>query len=220
MSFVRHRRAVGLGLMLMTVPYGVFTPGTPMANDRDIGVFTSKRDLALARQLVAESGYKGEKIVLMLPSDQAVLIPLVQVTQALFTQLGLNVDMQSMDWGTLVGRRASDKPAADGGWNSFCTSWGGLSLSNPGSHLPLRGNGKSGWFGWPVSPALEALRDRWFTATDEAAQKQICEQMQQVAFQEVPFIPIGAYTLPSAMRRSISGIVQAGNTCFWGAKKA
>ena len=88
---------------LMSVPCGLFTPGTPMANGRDMSVFTGKRDLALAKKLVAESGYKGEKIVLMLPTDQATLIPMVQVTRDLFARLGLNVDMQSMDWGDAGG---------------------------------------------------------------------------------------------------------------------
>ncbi len=205
---------------LMSVPCGIFTPDTPMANGRDMSLFTGKRDLALAKKLVAESGYKGEKIVLMLPTDQVTIVPMAQVTRDLFTRIGLNVDMQSMDWGTLVGRRALDKPAAEGGWNSFCTSWTGLQLSNPGSHFPLRGNGKAGWFGWPVSPALEQLRDQWFAAPDEAAQKSICEQMQAVAFKEVPYVPIGAYSIPCAQRTTLKDTVKAGSICFWGVKKA
>ncbi len=211
---------VGDQTNLMDVPMGIFTPHNPMANDTDMQVFTSKRDVAAAKRMVAESGYKGEKVVLMSPSDQPALVPMVQVTQSVFQEIGLNVDFQSMDWGTLVGRRASDKPSADGGWNSFCTSWNGITMSNPGSHFPLRGNGKSGWFGWPVSPVLEGLRDQWFAAADEAAQKAISDKMQAVAFEEVPYVPIGSYQLSSALRRSITDEVHAGNTSFWGAKKS
>ena len=211
---------VGDQTNLMDVPMGIFTPHTPMANDTDMQDFTSKRDVEAAKRMVAESGYKGEKVVLMSPSDQPALVPMVQVTQSVFQEIGLNVDFQSMDWGTLVGRRASDKPSADGGWNSFCTSWNGITMSNPGSHFPLRGNGKSGWFGWPVSPVLEGLRDQWFAAADEAAQKAISDKMQAVAFEEVPYVPIGSYQLSSALRRSITDEVHAGNTSFWGAKKS
>jgi peptide/nickel transport system substrate-binding protein len=204
---------------LMNVPNGVFSPGTPMSNSAGMQTFAGPRDLALARKLVAASGYKGEKVVIMRPSDQAVLIPMAEMTASVFASIGLNVDLQSMDWGTLVGRRASDKPSSEGGWNSFCTSWGGLSLSNPGSHFPLRGNGKGGWFGWPDSPMMETLRSQWFAAPDEPAQKAICEQMQVLAFKEVPYIPIGSYRLPSAMRKNLTGFVQAGNTVFWGVRK-
>ena len=205
---------------LIKVPSGIFTPDTPMASDTDMQVFTGKRDIELARRLVAESGYKGEKIVLMSPSDQLVIVPMVQVTMAVFKEIGLNVEFQSMDWGTLVGRRASDKPAADGGWNTFCTSWSGITLSNPGSHFPLRGNGKNGWFGWPDSPTLEGLRDQWFAAPDEAAQKKICSEMQAVAFREVPYVPIGAYRIQAAVNRSVTDFIHAGSTSFWGVKKA
>ena len=204
---------------LMNVPTGVFTPNTPMASTADMQVFTSKRNVPLAKQMVAESGYKGEKVVLMSPSDQPPLVPLAQVTQSVFSEIGLNVDFQSMDWATLVMRRSLDKPSSDGGWNSFCTSWGGLSVSNPGSNLPLRGNGKNGWFGWPVDPKMEALRDQWFNAPDEAAQKAICDQMQTLAFQDVPYIPIGSYRQQAAMLKSIQGVVHAGNTVFWGVSK-
>ena len=210
---------VGDQAELMHNPCGIFTPGTPMANDASMEVFTGKRDIALAKRLVAESGYKGEKVVLMSPSDQVVLVPMAQVTASVFKEIGLNVDYQSMDWATLVTRRASDKPSADGGWNSFCTSWNGITLSNPGSHFPLRGNGKGGWFGWPDSPALESLRDQWFSAPDVAAQKAVCEKMQTIAFQEVPYIPIGSYRIPAALRSNLQGVVHAGNTPFWGVRK-
>ncbi len=210
---------VGEQSELMKVPCGIFTPGTPMANDAGMQVFSGKRDIELAKKLVAASGYKGEKIVLMAPSDQPALMPICQVANSLFKELGLNVDFQVMDWGTLVGRRASDKPSSEGGWNTFCTSWGGINLSNPGSHFPLRGNGRGGWFGWPTSPTLEGLRDQWFTAPDEAAQRMICEQMQTVAFQEVPYVPLGAYRQLSALTRKLTDIVHAGNTVFWGVRK-
>jgi peptide/nickel transport system substrate-binding protein len=210
---------VGDQTQSMKTPVGIFTLDTPAASTVDLQVFSGKRDVALAKRLVAESGYKGEKVVLMAPSDQAVLIPLAQVAQSVLQEIGLNVDYQVMDWGTLISRRASDKPASEGGWNMFCTSWNGITLSNPGSHFPLRGNGKSGWFGWPTSPVLEGLRDDWFAAPDAAAQKAICDKMQAVAFKEVPFIPLGEYYLPSALRTSITDVVHCGNTSFWGARK-
>src|SRR5205823_691396 len=46
---------------------GMFTPGSPFASDAGMDVVNGKRDPALAKRLIAESGYKGEKIVLMAP---------------------------------------------------------------------------------------------------------------------------------------------------------
>ena len=117
-------------------PVGFFTGNAPMANDAGMEAFTAPRDIEKAKRLVAESGYKGEKIVMMAPSDQPSLVAPSQVTRELFVKLGLNVDYQVMDWGTLVARRAKQDPPAQGGWNVFHTTWAGLATSNPGQFLP------------------------------------------------------------------------------------
>jgi peptide/nickel transport system substrate-binding protein len=198
---------------------GVFIPASPYANDAGLQALLGKRDLALAKKLVAESGYKGEPIVLMSPSDQAQLQSMAQVTDAFYKSLGLNSQYTSMDWGTLVSRRASHAPSAQGGWNSFCTTWGGLTVSNPGSHYPLRGNGDGGWFGWPKDPEMEGLRDKWFAAPDLAAGQAVCREMQLLALQHVPFMPTGAWFSPTAYRSDLTGFVRAGLMLFWGVKR-
>jgi peptide/nickel transport system substrate-binding protein len=212
--------AMGDERELYHLPAGVFTPGQPMANDAGLEVLNGPRDAALASKLVAASGYKGEKVVLMSPSDYPMLQALCQVTRDLFERVGLNVEYDSMDWGTLVQRRASREPPEKGGWNSFCTTYEGLSVATPASHFPIRGNGFDGWFGWPTSPRIEALRDAWFDAPDLAAQKAICEQIQLLVWQEVPFIPLGQWFIPTAMRTNLVDVVKAPFPIFWGARKA
>jgi peptide/nickel transport system substrate-binding protein len=211
---------VGEQMDLGKYPAGFFIIGSPMANTAGLSALSGPRDIAKARQLVKESGYKGEKIVLMSPTDQAALQQEAQVTNSLFKQLGLNVDFQAMDWATLVSRRAKQDPPDQGGWNSFCTLWGGLAVSNPGSSYPLRGNGKKGWFGWPTDEKLEALRTDWFNAPDLAAQKKVCEQIQLHAFETVPFMPLGQIFLPTAFRSNLSGFVKCANILFWGVQKS
>jgi peptide/nickel transport system substrate-binding protein len=198
---------------------GFFIPGSPLASDVDMDKILGKRDLALAKKLVAESGYKGEPVVLMSPSDQAQLTAMCQVTDAFYKSIGLNSVYTSMDWGTLVSRRASHEPSDKGGWNSFCTTWGGLNVSNPGSHFPLRGNGAGGWFGWPTDDKMEALREKWFEAPDMAGQQAVCKDMQRLAFQDLPFFPTGAWFTPTGYRDNLTGFVKAGFMLFWGVKR-
>ncbi len=198
---------------------GFFIPGSPMANDVDLDKITGKRDLPLAKKLVAESGYKNEPIVLMSPSDQPQLTAMAQVTDAFYKSIGLNSQYTSMDWGTLVSRRASHQPSSKGGWNSFCTTWGGLNVSNPGSHFPLRGNGNGGWFGWPTDNKMEALRDKWFDAPNIAAQQAVCRDMQRLAFQDLPFFPTGQWFTPTGHRDNLAGFVKAGVMLFWGVRR-
>jgi peptide/nickel transport system substrate-binding protein len=211
--------AMGSEPDLIHVPAGVFTPGQPMANDAGLEVLTDPRDPGLARDMVADSGYRGEKVVLMSPSDYPAIQALCQVARDLFEQAGLNVEYASMDWATLVKRRESREPVEKGGWSSFCTTYEGLAVATPAAHLPLRGNGLDGWFGWPTSPRIEALRDAWFEAPDLAAQRRICEEIQMLVWEEVPFIPVGQWFNPTAMRSNLVDVVKAPFPIFWGARK-
>jgi peptide/nickel transport system substrate-binding protein len=212
--------AVGAEPELFHVPAGVFTPGMPMANDAGMEVLTGPRDIARSRKMVQESGYKGEPILLMSPSDYPVQAAFAQVTADLFKQLELNVDFASMDWGTLVQRRTSKEAPEKGGWNAFPTTYEGLTVADPSSNVPLRGNGPQGWFGWPTSPRLEALRDQWLDAPELAEQKRVAAEMQRVAFEEVPFIPLGQLFNPTAYRNDIVDIVPAPFPIFWNVKRA
>ncbi|RKK04107.1 ABC transporter substrate-binding protein [Pseudoroseomonas wenyumeiae] len=212
--------AVGAEPELFHVPAGVFTPGLPMSSDAGMEVLTRPRDIAKARQLVQESGYKGEKVLLMSPSDYPVQAAHAQVAAALFKELGLNVEFASMDWGTLVQRRSSKELPDKGGWTAFTTTYEGLTVADPSSNVPLRGNGAQAWFGWPTSPRLEALREEWLDAPDTAEQKRIAAEMQRIAFEEVPFIPLGQLYYPTAHRTELRDIVPASFPIFWNVRRA
>ncbi|MDQ2804815.1 MAG: ABC transporter substrate-binding protein, partial [Pseudomonadota bacterium] len=211
---------VGEQMDLAKIPAGYFTVGSPMANTAGLEALTGPRSLDEAKKQIAAAGYKGEPVVLMAPSDMPALQALAQVSADLFKKLGLNVDFQSMDWGTLVARRAKQDPPAQGGWNVFCTTWAGLAVSNPGASYPLQGIGRKGWFGWMTDPQLTSLREEWFNAPDLAAQKQVCEQIQREAFHSVPFIPLGQWFQPGAARTDLTGFVKCANVLFWGVRRA
>ena len=57
----------------------------------------AKPDPARARQLLQEAGYKGEKVVLLYPTDH-LSAPAVMVLSQNLKKAGVNVDLQSMDW--------------------------------------------------------------------------------------------------------------------------
>ena len=60
-----------------------------------------------AKEMLKEAGYDGTPIVLMQPTDVASLAAQPVVAAQLLRQGGFTVDMQPMDWQTLVTRRAS-----------------------------------------------------------------------------------------------------------------
>ncbi len=91
-------------------PAGYFTAGSPMASDAGMQALTGPRDIALAKQRVAESGYAGEPVLVMTATDQPQMYAMAEVMSSVFKQIGLNVQEAAMDWGTLVSRRANAKP--------------------------------------------------------------------------------------------------------------
>ena len=137
----------------------------------------------------------------------------------MFRRVGMNVDYVSTDWGTVVQRRASREAPERGGWSAFFTFWSGVDMFNPGVHQSLRGHGAQAWFGWPTIPRIEELRVAWFEAPDLDAQKRIAREIQQVAFQEVPYLPLGQYVQATAYRRGLTGVLK-GLPLFWNVQRS
>ena len=131
---------------------GVFLPGSPLANDAGMEVLNGKRDLEKVKRELKSAGYKDEKVVILGVTDLANLKAEGDVGSDMLMKSGMNVDYQTMDWGTVVARRAKKEPPEQGGWNIFFTGWGGIDMLNPVGHLSLRGNGLDSWFGWPTAP--------------------------------------------------------------------
>ena len=185
---------------------GVFSPGTPMATEAGIEVLTSPRDLNRVRQAIKDAGYKGERVAIMTPANYPTTNPLGVVAADVMTRVGLNVDLQSLDWGTVVQRRASRNTIDKGGWSAFVTYLNGTNNFDPAGQLGIRGNGDKAWFGWPDAPKLEEARDAWFTAPDLAGQKAACERLQLQFWQDVPYLPLGALYPTTAYRRGVTGM--------------
>jgi len=180
---------------------GLFVPGSPMDTRAGMEKLTAKRDLNKVRADIKAAGYDGTTIVILDPVDFAIYHAAALVTADLFTKLGLKVDLQAMDWGTAIQRRNNQDAPSAGGWSVAFTGITGSNNLDPAGHLALRGNGKQAWFGWPTSEKIEQLRTQWFDAPDVAAQKKICEAIQLQAFEDVPYIPLGAIYPVSALRK-------------------
>jgi peptide/nickel transport system substrate-binding protein len=196
-----------------------FTCGTPMAGNAGSEALSGKRDLDAAKKLVAEAGYKGEKIVLLDAVDQPLIHAEALVATDALKKLGLNVEYVTSDWGTVVTRRASKKPPAEGGWNMFETGWVGSDLLDPSTNVMLRANGEGAWFGWPTDDKLEELRMQWIKATDSEARQEIAAKVQQRAFEVVPYVPTGQFFVKTASRKNIKGYVSAPAIFMWNIEK-
>jgi peptide/nickel transport system substrate-binding protein len=211
--------AVGNDETLWRDKVGIFCPDTPLATEAGMDVLTGKRDMAKVKRDIEAAGYHGERIVVLTPTDIPWSKAMADITADWLRRLGANVEAPAMDWATLVQRRAKTEPVEQGGWSIFHTGWSGLDMVNPAGHVFLRGNGKAATVGWPASPKIEELRDAWFRAPDLAAQKALAEQLQLQAFQDVPYIPLGQYFIPTAYQANLTGMLN-GSPVFWNIRRS
>jgi len=197
---------------------GLFTTGTPLANDAGMEALSGKHSIADLKRELEAAGYKGEKIIYLEPTDVPRINAIAEVGADMLRKLGMNVDVIATDWGTTVQRSVSRKAPEQGGWHMFAAFSGGYDMSTPGSHQLMRGNGEGAYNGWPTLPKLEALRDEWLFAEDKPAQLVLARKLQEQALQDVPYLPLGSYYQPVAYKANLTG-VSKGLVQFTGIKR-
>jgi peptide/nickel transport system substrate-binding protein len=179
-----------------------------------------KQDLQKARQLVKESGYDGRPVMVVHVTDIALLNGAALVTRELLQSIGFTVDLKSMDWSTNLATRARKEPPDKGGWNVLHTWWMAADVMHPAVHFGVSGAGPGAWFGWPEVPQLEKLITDWVRATDQGKRKQLAEEIQKIALDEVAYVPWGEWFLPTAFRRNVQGILKFIAPLFWNVQLA
>jgi len=179
-----------------------------------------KRDMARAKQLLAEAGYKGEKIVMIATREIPSIGALGDVTAANLKALGVNLEIQESDWGTMVTRRTKKDPPERGGWHIFHTTVGGAGMYSPVTNFAINASCEgNAWFGWPCDERAEALRLAYIRAPDETARRQALDALHQRLWEVLPMVPTGQYKQPHAWRNAVSGVLRASSAVYWNIEK-
>jgi peptide/nickel transport system substrate-binding protein len=199
-----------------------FVCNTPLATEEGSGSLTKGGAMAEAKKALAESGYDGTPIVIMAPGDVVTLKAQAIVAAQLLREAGFKVDAQATDWQTVVSRRTSQKPTNEGGWNMFFTNWAAADVMNPVANFSVGGRGKNGgWFGWSEDAKIEALKDTYVRSSSPDEQKKLAVDIQKEAYDQVIYIPLGQFLIPSAWRKSLSGVLDGPATpIFWNIDKS
>jgi len=195
-----------------------FPCGSPMASTKGMdGLLESNFEKSKA--LLKEAGYDGTPVVLMQSTDLAVLTNLAPVAKSLLEKGGFKVDMVSMDWQTLVARRAKKDPPAAGGWNAFLTGWVAADILNPVMMGFMNASCEKAMFGWPCDKEIESLREQFARETNPMKQKTIAEAVQVRETLYPTHIPLGQWYLPISTRKNVDGIMTAPVPVFWNVTK-
>ena len=196
-----------------------FTPGTASYTEAGGDILKGPRRIEEAKKLLAEAGYKGEKIILCVATDISITKAQGDVTADLLGKIGMNVDYQALDWGTVGARRAKKDPPGEGGWHLFHTWHAGADCTNPAPYTAFDAGGDKAWFGWPKNDKIQAGISEWYDAPDAAAEKKVMADLNREAMNFVTYGPTGFFLQYTAWRNNVSGVVKAPFPVFWGVQK-
>jgi peptide/nickel transport system substrate-binding protein len=191
---------------------------TPLATDKG---FEDKlnSDFAKSKAILKEEGYDGTPVVLLFATDTNTG-RLTPVVKSLLERGGFTVDMQAMDWQTVIARRSRKEAPSAGGWHGFMTAWVSADLLDPIMSAFTSAACEKALFGWPCDAKIEELRDAFARTTDPARRKALAEAVQ-VRISEFPtHAQLGQYNFPSARRTGLSGNLEAPVLVFWNVKKS
>ena len=198
----------------------VFTCGSPLASTAGMDNVLNG-NAAKAREMLKEAGYDGTPVVLLQPSDLDVIKQLPIVAKSQLEKAGFKVEVQSMDWTTMVNRLVTKKgPPSDGGWNGFGTSWVQVDILDPLMTPYLAANCDKARAGWPCDEGIEKLRDRYIQASTLEEKKVVVDEVLKRMTEVVTHIPLGEWYVVSAVRANIgTREVPPPVTSLWGVTK-
>jgi peptide/nickel transport system substrate-binding protein len=198
---------------------GLFCSNTPLANDAGIEVMSTPRDYAKVKRNLTEAGYRGETVVALNAADSVALHAVSLVGADELRRGGMEVDVQSMDFATLIRRRGNRGTPDKGGWNVFFAVLDNSSSFVPAANPFLRCDGLAAFDGWPTSPRIEELRQAWLDAVNLDEERRICREMQTQFWRDVPYVPMGEYTQWTCFRATLTSVPK-GFALFYGVRPA
>lgn len=158
-----------------------------------------------ARDLAAKSGYKGEPIKYLTSKQYEFHYRMALVMAEQLKQAGFTVDMQVVDWATLIQRR-NDMAL----WDIYMTH--SFFLPEPMLTPPQLGDGAPG--GWKT--AAKDMAITLFTQENNPAKRaSVWGTVQAVVYDEVPYIKLGNFNSLTTKSAKLEGYTPMPWPYFW-----
>jgi peptide/nickel transport system substrate-binding protein len=168
----------------------------------------NQRNAKLAKEAAEKAGYKGEPIRVLTSRQYDFHYNMALLMAEQLKRAGFKVDMNVVDWATLVQRRNESKL-----WDIYITHSG--QFPEPMLSPPQLGDGAPGWWGTPAKQAALAAFNR---EPDPAKRGALWGKVQQVVYDEVPYINVGKFNGLSAKSPALDNYQPATWPFFWNAK--
>lgn len=157
-----------------------------------------------ARQLLTEAGYKGEPLRWMTTMEYVHFGTAAEVAKPMLERAGFAVDLQMMDWATLISRRA--RPDL---WDVFVTAHG--LRPDPTQLLPLDSN----WPGWYDNRDMRAMMGLMRRHSDPKVRHDLWVRMQRLWYEDAASIKFGDYFPLHLHRNELKGYASRPTHIWW-----
>jgi peptide/nickel transport system substrate-binding protein len=219
---VRIRRALALSLDMPALVQAL-TEGTSEYNPSPIPLGSSfhtavqregfRRDLAAARRLLQEAGYRGQVLRMLTNSRYQSMADMAVLVQSMAAEAGIRIEFEMMDWATQLDRygRGEHTMMAFAFSARLDPSLSFEMFSGPRATQPRKL--------WD-SPEVEALIRESMTTSDRARRQAIFDELHRRFIAEVPMLAMYNDTDISVHRTRVEGFRgwAVGQPRLWGVR--
>lgn len=223
LSNVKLRQAIAAALdydqLVEGVTYGQAKPNqsiVPVSSPfySEVQKKGHKHDLALAKRLLSEAGYKGEKIVITTNKRNPVHFDGALIAQAMLQQAGINAAIEVVEWGT-----QQDK-WQKGNYQLMSFSYSArtdASLSYEAIMGPKDTQPRKLW----DNPKAQALLEKSMSTDDVSERQKMFDELHVMMLQDIPVIALFNTLSAGAYRNSVKGYQSTlfSNAIFWEVEK-
>ena len=168
-----------------------------------------------ARAALRQTRYNGEPVIVLVANDLEAPRISSEILADRLRRAGFNVDMQVMDWASVLARRTRRD-----GWSVFGVHALGVDLHSPLTNSVVGFNCTNAVTGgFHCVEALTPLFAAFAAAPTLEARQAIVAQMQTIIYGQAMAVPFGQFAQPAAYRAQLDGLLPSAIPLFWNVAK-
>jgi peptide/nickel transport system substrate-binding protein len=181
----------------------IYPKGTHFYDEASVHGY-DQNDPAKAKKLLSQAGYKGQPIRIMTSQQYDFLYKMSLVAQQNLLDGGFQVDLQVLDWATLLQRRGNAH-AWDAlfTYHTFVPEPSLITIMNPD------------YPGWWNTPEKHGALDAFDSDTDDAKRLGDWHKIQSLFYQQVPAIKVGEFYNLAARSTKVANYSVTPWPFFW-----
>jgi peptide/nickel transport system substrate-binding protein len=157
-----------------------------------------KRDLAQAKRLLAEAGYKGQPIKVLATKRYASVFNIAMMVQGMAKDAGINIDVEVLEWATLLDRYNK------GDYQAMAFTYSARLDPSLSYEMIAGDKDKQPRKVWDNPQALELIQKSTVTA-DRAQRQALFDQLERKMREDVPAIFMYSSVNTSAAKQYVTG---------------